>query len=351
MADIAKEAGVSKGAVWATLSKRVSNIGVAAETRKKIISVAERMDYRPDIAARGLTARKSYLVGLLCREAYEFFSLDLIRGLQDVLLEHEYSLVAYLHGDKVEDESRHLRFSLDRQVDGVVVIPALDMDGRTNAEQFAKSQERKVACVQVFNHLLPGIPHVGFDNEAAGRIATEHLLAQGHRRIVHFTHAHYRNSQLPVVFHLDARQRWQGYERAMIQAGLLPRVVTHDPVDCGGPEFIEVAKSAVDRLFEGAEANPTAVVAYNDYEATGLLCGLLERGISVPGEISVTGVDGLFLQSVGLPELTTLAWPVREVGRNAARMVLDQIEGKDVENILLAPNLKTFASSGPVPGA
>ena len=181
LSQVATAAGVSRTAAWAALSDRQTNVGLKAETRQRILHTAKQLNYQKNLVGLSLVKRKSLLISLLCRETYEHTALDVLRGIQDVLLDREYSLLTYAHGDTVENEAHHIKLSLVRGVDGIILMSALDSDGRTNAKQLSTLQTRGFPLVQLFNRTLPGVPTVMMDDHIAGRMATEHLLNLGHR--------------------------------------------------------------------------------------------------------------------------------------------------------------------------
>ena len=338
---------MSKTAVWAALSARETNVGLSDDTRQRVLNVAKRLNYQGNIMGRSLAKRQSFLVSLLCREAYRLSAMDVIRGIQDVLLDQEYSLVTYAHGDTAEDEARHLEFSLARKVDGLIVMPALDLDGRTNHKRLIALQQAGMPIVQLFNRTLRGIPTVMMDHCAAGRIATEHLMALGHRRIAYFTHAGYRDDERPEFFP-DARHRYEGYKQVMEAAGLECLVVTHGLVSAA-PEYFDAAahSDASDKLL-CHPFKPTGVVCYCDFEALALIREMIRRGIQVPRDISITGVDDVEMLTLDLPSLTTVVPPLRKIGEIAAGMILEQLAGTAVEDQALIPPLAVRGSTGPL---
>jgi LacI family transcriptional regulator len=173
------------------------------------------MGYKPDMNARALATRKSYLIAILCRETYRQSALDVIQGIQATLLPSDYSLLVYARGDKASDEATHLQSALDRGAEGLIVYPALDLDGLSNADRF-KSLQGRVPVVQMLP-TLPGLPAIRRNDERAARLVTRHMIELGHRRIVHLTHAYYRDPD-HRRFYYDAYARGRGYEQEMLEA-------------------------------------------------------------------------------------------------------------------------------------
>ena len=338
MREVARQAGVSTSAVWAVFRKSdaaATTIGVSAEARQKILAVAAKLHYKPDILARSFTNNRSFLLGLLMRETFEDFSMPLLRGIQDVCLDHDYSVITYAHGNLAADERRHLKFSLDRRVDGLIVMPALDPDSANNFARLQALRTDGMPVVQLFNCLVPGVPAVSRNHAAASYLATRRLLEFGHRRILHLTFEGYNDTGVEGI-HTDAKQRCEGYERAMREAGLEPLVYAHALSNTSGRGFHDAVLADADAILRHPGA-PTAIVPYTDYQAWGLLEACAERRIKVPDELSVIGCDGIREMWGGPIKLTTFICPLRDMGRAAATFCLEMMKGETPQDTLFTP--------------
>jgi LacI family transcriptional regulator len=331
IADIAVKAGVSKGAAWAALTDRKTSIVLGTETRKKILRLAKELNYQPNLTARSLATQKSYLIGFLCRETHAKTTSVFLRGMQERLLDEGYSVLVYAHGDSVEDEACNLRHAIARQTEALIITPAIDKDGACNTQAIKSLLDSGTPVIQLFSRQIDGIASISADHYLAGKIAVEHLLEKGHRRIAHLTIEGYRDEEMPGYF-FAVKKRWQGYEDAMKHAGLEPEVLTIDPeVDYARGAF-DVAKSVSNHSY-----HPTAIVAYNDTMALGLMKGLTLAGVRVPQDMSIIGHDGAeqLLLATPLDEtITTFIQPIQEIGRIAAKMCTDLIDGKKVEDVV-----------------
>ncbi len=293
---------------------------------------------------RGLARRKSFLLGLLCREGLVNVMMDVVRGIQDVIQDTDYSLITYFHGDNIEDEAKHVQFGLERQVDGLIIMPVLEPSGRANTDLFLDVEEAGVPAVQIFTSILRNVPSIMADDRLSGYMACRHLIELGHRRIVHLTHESYDDERIPGSFK-DATERWRGYEDAMSEAGLEAEVVTF-PLLGSGVKMFESAYAIGDRIIEHP-MKPTAVVAYNDHSALGLIKILYEAGTHVPRAMSIVGFDDRDASAVGVVALTTLNVPGRRIGQGAARMVLELTGDEPSENLVIAPELIVRSSTCP----
>lgn len=328
--DVAKKANVSVGTASMALSRHPL---VAQSTRNRVIRVASKMGYNRNIHARSLAANKSFLLGLLGREAYWPFAMEVVQGMQDVCLARDYSLVTYIHGDSATDEARHLEISQRRQVDGIVVMPALDPDGRHNGQAFRSLREKGYPLVQLFHKLIDDAPSVCVDTVSSTRQSVEYLLQRGHRRIAYLTFEAFNDTRIKG-FYTEALDRFHAYEQAMNQAGLSPILFTHPGFDFAG-EGEKLAQAVLDH-----PGKPTAVITYSDAQAMGLMKGLVRAGRRVPDDLSVMGAHKLDFINVELPEITTFVHPHAQMGRSAAELCFKMLDNQPVEDVRMMPDFQ-----------
>ena len=345
--DIARRLGVSRPAVSAALSDRRSTIGLSDALRARIRREAVALGYRPNLLARSFIKQRSYLVGFLGRAEYFLYAYETLSAVERVLDPAGFSILSFLHGDTGEDQRRHLQRCLDRRVDGLIVAAAAEGARGPMAGRVAALRRAGFPLVQVFRRLLPGVPVVMADDGAIGYRATRHLLAHGHRRIVHYTYDAYADRRNPGRDR-DAKDRHAGYVRAMREAGQTPAVVTfpaarYFPLDAGfAPGALEGAVRVARH-----PARLTAAVCFNDYVALGLSRGLQRAGVRVPADFSIVGYDDIDLARASDPPLTTLAPPLRMIGEEAARRVLGLMEGRPATDLLFEPALRDRGTTAP----
>jgi DNA-binding LacI/PurR family transcriptional regulator len=346
MADIAKQVGVARSAVSVVLSGRESTTMVSEETRKRILKAAKELDFKPNIFGKSLVSRRSFSLSLLCRKSSCSHIPDIIQGVQDVIHERDYSLLTFYHGDLAEDERIHLRRSLDKRVDGIIVMAALDADGTTNLEEFQAIRKQGIPVVQVLVNTLPGIPLVMPDRYDSGRLACRHLIELGHKRIVHLAYSGIYDNRIDG-FYGDAVERANGYRDEMVSHGLEPVIVTH-PVAKELSDYVQFAEQATPEIVNHP-SKPTAVMAYNCYQAFGVMRALKKMGKSIPDDMSIIGFSVLEMESTVFtdPPLTTVVEPTVRIGQEAAKMVFDLLEGKPVSNVVLEQKLVVRGSTSP----
>jgi DNA-binding LacI/PurR family transcriptional regulator len=275
---------------------------------------------------------KSFLLGLLIRDISKHLTMDVLKGLQDVTYERDYSIITYYHGDSAADEAHHLRMSLARKVDGLIVVPAIDADGKTNAESFARLRRDGLPVVQILTQAFEDVPCIRIDHEAAGRMATAHLLQLGHRRIIHLTIADYRDLKQPGTQPI-AREVWRGYESAMRSAGLAPRII------CAAMEAPFEGLTELAGRWRGMDERPTALVALFATGALRLMNHLAEAGIAIPRELSIISCSDIQAADFSRPPLTALGQPLVRIGQAAAQCLFDQMAGGPGKGRLFVPEL------------
>jgi LacI family transcriptional regulator len=333
---LAELAGVTPAAVTAALSERPSSIRVSRQTRERIRRLARQHNYKPDIRARGLVQRKSYLIGILCTEVMSHVMWEVVHGIEEVANRHDYSVLLSVYPHSLAEEAIRLQRILDRSVDAVAVIPVMDDQNQTNVGAFQAAILRGVPLLQLFDRSLPGIASVGENSHASGVAATEYLRKLGHERIAHLTLEDYDDRIMPGR-HINTKLRYEGYQDAMLRAGL-------EPILCNliGSRTVlsmyDSARQAARQVMEHP-ARPTAVFCYSDRIAFGLLNGLADLGVRVPQELSVVGFDNLPAGIWSRPALTSVEVDRVEMGKRAAEILFDAIGGQTPSEVLLPPRI------------
>ena len=301
--DVAARAGVSKSLV--SLAMRGSP-KVAPASREAILAAARELGYRPNAAARLLADRRSRTVGILALDLHNPAYPEIIEGVSSAIREQGYYSMLVVGDNDPVTEAAELDKLLEFQVEGLVMIGHRLPSGAREV--------LSAACPGVLvSRQEPGVPGldcVSNDDLAGGRLAVEHLVSLGHRRIVHVTGGDNDVANL----------RRRGYEEAMREHGLGAQVrcVPGDFTDAGG------YRGAADALATGDR--PTALFVANDIAAVGALAAAKDAGVAVPEQLSVIGYDGTALAGLRSLSLTTIAQPLASMGRTAATLLLDRVE-------------------------
>jgi DNA-binding LacI/PurR family transcriptional regulator len=323
--DVAARAGVSKSLV--SLVLRGSG-QVRPEKREAVLRAARELGYRPNAAARSLSERRSGTVGVLLNDLRNPWFVDLLDGLNSLL--HASGLRMLLADARLNRRTGQDPADpfLELGVDGLVVVGTLP--GPAALE--AVAERMPVVLAGAREAVPPGVDVGAGDDEHGARLVTEHLIGLGHRRIAHI-----------AGYGAVGELRRRSFEAAMHRHGLAAGAVVEntDMTEEGGYR-------ATVRLLNRPE-RPTAVFAVNDITGVGALSAAEELGLRIPRDLSVVGYDNTGISRLRHLWLTTVDNASHEVGRRAARCLLDRLEtpGGAGELLLAAPTLEIRGTSGP----
>jgi DNA-binding LacI/PurR family transcriptional regulator len=329
--DVARRAGVSKGAVSFALNDRP---GVAAGTRDRILAAARELGWQPSTRARALSRSRAYAVGLVMRRAPELLGADpffpqFLAGVESALAERGSALVLQVVGDDDEAEAdSYRRLAAQGRVDGVFLNDMLVDDHR-----FDLLAGLGLPAVAVGRPAGPcPFPMVTVDDRQGVARTVEHLLGLGHRRIA------FVGGTEGYVHSSSRRAAWR---QVLEAAGVAP-----------GPglvaDFTGPGGAAATQVLLDLPDPPTAIVYANDVMAIAGMGVAIGLGLQVPGDLSVTGFDDVPLAAHLAPPLTTVRQDAMGWGRAAAEVLLAVGEGRPATDVELAPAAPVFrASTGP----
>lgn len=324
MKDIAKELGVSV----VTISKVLrDHPDISDETRERVLNYVKKVDYQPNVLARSLVTGRSYLVGLIVPDLLHPFFAEIAKSLSRVIGGKGYSLIIASSEEDPELEAREIRQLQARHLDALVVASCAMDD--TSIDKLALHNEPYVLIDRNFSKVKSNF--VGTDDEAAGRIATEHLIQMGCKRIAHISGR--ANS--------TGHGRLKGYRAALQSHGLRYReeyVVSRLHVDA---DSIGQGKQAMQMLL-GCKVRPDGVFCYNDPLAIGAMEEIFEAGLSVPDDIAVIGCGNLHYDSSLRVPLSSVDQQSHVIGLRAGEVLLEIIESKSPKpprTIVLEPAL------------
>lgn len=326
--DVARHVGVS----IASVSRALNGLpGVSAETAAKVKAAAAELDYHRSDIAKALVTKSTGTVGILVPDLTNPFFPELVKSIQEAA--ERAGLTLLLSGISPSAGASRATIGLLRgkKVDGIIVIArALDLEGQQ--ELFAG-----VPAVFLDRPLgLDGVVSVGVDHEDGAYLATRHLIELGHRRIAHISGPR---------SHDVTEQRLAGWRRAAQEAGVSPdglMIVDGDFSESGGYRGVEEALRRDPSL--------TAVFAANDLSAIGVLAFCVHSGISVPGDLSVIGFDGIALGRYVTPRLSTVAQPIGQLGAAAIESLRAAIAKEPSPSVVLRGELILGESTAPVRG-
>ncbi|MFQ5420557.1 MAG: LacI family DNA-binding transcriptional regulator [Anaerolineae bacterium] len=315
--DVAKEADVST----ATVSRVINKTGpVAPQTVERVLAAIKRLDYVPHSGARQMAGGRPNLIGLIFPGIGDPFLTDLLRGIENYLLEEGYELLLYCPQEHSSEERHRFLPLNEHNTDGLIVY----------AESLSENELRRFYSLNfplVLLHQTPpagmDIPCVTMENKHGAGQAVAHLIACGRRRIA-FLAGPDGNE--------DSYWRELGYRETLAVHGIPFRP---ELIACGGFSA-EMAETAVAQwLADGV--NPDAIFAADDNSAQGAIFALQQAGKRVPEDVAVVGFDDVNSARYLTPPLTTVRTPIREAGRKAAEQLIRLLRGETADSLTLLP--------------
>ncbi|GDY25257.1 MULTISPECIES: LacI family DNA-binding transcriptional regulator [unclassified Agarivorans] len=329
-----KEVSDLAGVSQATVSRVMNgNNKVSEINRERVMAAMDKLGYQPNSFAQALATNRSYSVGIVVGTLSGPFYGPMMHSIESVLRNEGQHLIATSGHDDLEQERDAIRFLNSRRVDAILLVVQAMGD-----DELIEMCQRN-PNIFVLNRYVPELANrcIYLNNELGGYLATKHLIDLGHTKIASITG--------PLV-HLDARERLQGYRNALNEAG-----IEYD------------AQLVVEGLYQEDGGNKAAAKLFQrDVEFTGVVCGNDNIAIGVydilsldnesPAErISVVGYDDMFYSRYLRPKMTTIRFPIEEMGTIAANMVLQNLSNVDlVKGVQLEPQLIVRESSAPPVG-
>jgi DNA-binding LacI/PurR family transcriptional regulator len=325
--DVAELAGVS----FITVSRVINDKGnVKPETRKKVEAAIKKLGYYPSGPGRALNSNRTRVIGFSVPDAVNnVFVIDVLRGIQNACTREGYSLFL-IFNDPEGEKADIFRPYFERKVDGLVLFtPGL------TKEQESVIRKNSIPCSVLWEESgLRGVQSFFPDEQQGARLAIEHLIELGHRRIAVVAGTKGNRS---------SDERMKGVKKTLKKHGLTlpPEYV------CSGI-FSRGAGYRHGQHFLGLADPPTAVFCFNDDTAAGLIGYAAEKGVKVPEELSIAGFDNCSASPVTWPPLTTVQNPAVEIADAGAQDLIDRLEGRPGKKQGLFPvELVVRGSTGP----
>ncbi len=325
MKDIARDLGVSV----VTVSKVLRNHeDIGEETRQRVLKRMKELDYQPNLAARALVTGRTLTIGLVVPDLVHPFFSEVAKGLSSALRTNGYGLLISSSEDNPELEREELNQMLSRRVDALIVAST-----QRTVESFRRIEDRKRPYV-LLDRCFPGLQanFVGVDDEAVGRLATEHLISVGCRRI-----AHVRGGEVST-----ALGRLAGYRQALAQHGL---DAPSDYIQTAGASDDSGDISGCDAMLRllNLDPRPDGVFCFNDPTAMGGLKAILASGLRVPQDIAVIGCGNVGIDELLRVPLSSVDQDSAGIGRQAAALALSLVqctgERPRAKTVLLPPRI------------
>jgi LacI family transcriptional regulator len=315
----------------ATISLVLNNApgvrSIPQETRDRVLAAARKFDYRPSFYARSLRRKQSFSIGVLVPELSDGYSVLVMDGIEEVLMEEGYFYLAASHRRKADLIEEYPRLLMDRSVEGFIAIDT------------ALQHSLPIPVVAVAGHKnIEGVTNILLDHRRAAELALRHLHQLGHRHIA------FMRGQ---TFSSDAGDRWNSFMAVARELGIEvpPELVVQLQLNLSSPEL---GYPVPQHLL--AQKRPfTALVSFNDIAAIGAIRGFRDHNLRVPEDVSVVGFDDIQSAAFHNPSLTTIRQPLRSMGTTAAQILLQRLRGqKDYpDHVAIVPELIIRESTMP----
>ncbi|MEU2349194.1 LacI family DNA-binding transcriptional regulator [Modestobacter sp. NPDC049651] len=307
--DVAVRAGVSVGTVSNVLNRPDA---VSPPTRERVQAAIAALGFVRNEQARHLRAGRSRTIGLVVLDIANPFFTDVARGVEDVAGEAGLAVMLCNSDDRAAKEAAHLDVLTEQRVQGVIITPTAELSPHVEA---LRSRGTPVVLLDR-RATAPGQCAVAVDDVLGGRLAADHLLERGHRRIAFIGGA----SGLPQV-----QERRQGVTAAVREA-----TGDEDALTVLSPDTLTVAggrEAAAQIVGLPAARRPTAAICANDLLALGVLQEMVRHGVSVPEDFAIVGYDDIDFAAAAAVPLSSVHKPRQELGRRAAELLLDEAAG------------------------
>lgn len=310
--DIAKYLGISVATVSRALSDQWD---VSPQTRAKVLEVARLLNYQPNLSAQRLSQQQSHLIGLIVPELENSFFPRIIVGLQSILEEAGYLLLITNSNESSAIEEKNIRTLERNRVDGIIL--SVTQEGAN--KQIYEDIIAKGTPLVLFNRICDiDTPKVIIDDYKMSCLAVEHLIKQGCTRIAHIAGP----EQLNIT-----NSRKQGYIDTLTKYQI---PIQNDYIIHAGI-MQENGYEAMQQLLQ-AKPRPDAVFCVNDPVAIGAMKAIKHLGLRIPQDIALVGYSESRSACLVEPNLTSVAQPLFEIGKNVAELMLKKIEGKMKDN-------------------
>ncbi|SES72363.1 alanine racemase [Salinibacillus kushneri] len=312
--EVAQKAGVSVATVSRVLNQHPA---VTAKTKLKVETAIKELNYEPSMLGRNLRNSESRLLLVLIPTISNPFYTEIINGIEDTAIMNDYNILLCDTDSNPQRENIYFNMVKNKLADGIISMdPAVDMEKLNGLA----TQYPIIQCSEYDERGT--IPYVTIDNKLAAYRAVKHLIKLGHEKIALI------NSDEKFLY---ARERRAGYEKALKEFGLPVQEKwiyhTHQL------EF-EYGQQAMKKLLQRDE-RPTAIFSVSDTLAIGALKEINAHGLNVPEDIAIVGFDKISFSNMTNPTLTTVSQPMYKMGCTAATMLIDKIQERQVESIIL----------------
>lgn len=318
--DVAQEANVSTNTVSRALNNKPD---VSPETRKRVLSVAKKLNYSPNHLARSLISKRTGTLGVVVTDNANPFYARVIKGIEDAVREHGYNIILCNTDEDSEREADAIRLLQQKRVDGILITPV-----QKDYQYLEDLKQYQNPFVLLNRHPKnEQMDYVINDNAYGANLAVEHLISIGRMRIGYICGP-------PTIS--SVQERLQGCQTAMQVADLRPDSLLVERTNLK----MEGGFSAMQKLLDNDA--PDGIFAYSDILAIGAMKALLDANLRIPEDVALIGYDDIEFAGMLEVPLTTVRQPRYRIGQEAANILIDKINGtsgENVKSVVLRPEL------------
>jgi LacI family transcriptional regulator len=296
----------------ATVSRALKDDPVVSKkTKKKVFEMAQAMNYRSNHFARNLRSQRTQTIGVIVPRLNSNFMSSVIAGIENIANTNNYNLIISQSSESVLKEIASAKTMFNNRVDGLLVSLAYDTTDLSHFDIFYQKNIPVIFFDRVMDH--PHYTNILIQNKKAAKQATEHLISQGCKRIVHIT----ATSNLNVY-----KERLNGYKEALAE-----HKIKFDKKNIITGNLSQEAGEAAAKLILKMKPLPDGIFVANDNCAVGCMLALKEAGIRIPEDIAFVGFNNDAVSKVVEPNLTTINYPGYEMGEVAALNLINHLNG------------------------
>jgi len=317
-----------------TVSRALSDFpGISDATKKAVIDMAAKLDYRPNKLASALKSGKTYIIGIIVPSIQAHFFASIIHSIEDELKDSGYRIIVYQSSEFVEKEIKGVSTLLEAQVDGIMASLALETEDVSHFKEVINQNKPLILFDRVDESLK--VPTVTLNDFKAGFIAASHLIERGYKKIAFVT----TNHKIKIF-----SERLEGYKQAL-KLHNLP--ILEEDIILGGLS-IKDGRFGVSKLLRN-DTKPDAIIAGDDFTALGIIKKLKEVGLAPP-VIGVMGFANEVFSPYVTPSLSTVDQHPNLIGKACAQLFLDMIKQNNpyekISNIVIEPTIVDRQSTG-----
>ncbi|BAJ01492.1 LacI family DNA-binding transcriptional regulator [Shewanella violacea] len=299
--DVSVLAGVSLATVSRVMNK---NTKVSEKTENKVLDAMKQLDYRPNAIAQSLASSRSNSIGVLVSELHGPFYGAMMSGIEaELRTAKKHVIIAAGHSDE-ESEKEGIEFLIDRRCDALILhVEAV-------SDEYLIELSQGSTPIVLINRYIAELKDscIYLDNQLGGYLATKAMIESGHTALAYISGPFWK---------VDTQARLAGYKQALAESGL-----EFDPSLVYEGDYLETGGSRGFQALMKAERSFTALVCANDEMAAGAMDAARQLNVEIPSQVSIVGFDNIILANYIYPKLSTINYPIAEMGHMAARWVL-----------------------------